>query len=242
MVIMDWIGYNLSMDMDNAMIRTAKDGFDSSPYSCLERGPSLASTAELVGCVCRLSTAEAQAFLLDQVGPVVGNMAVGLRNLNRDEVNSRLSPARAGALLAAVELGRRAFGPTPLTDLIDDPESAAAQFADIAYSDVEQFAVLLLNIKNRLIAKQIISTGTVDETIALPRDVFRLDVKMNATAIIVGHNHPSGEPLASPEDLSLTQQLIKAGETLGIPVLDHLIVSQTDFTSIRRTTTDLWER
>jgi DNA repair protein RadC len=237
-----WIGYsyNLSIDMDNAMIRTAKDGFDSSPHSCLERGPSLASTAELVSCICRLSTAEAEAFLSEQVGPVI-RVAAGLRNLNRDEVASRLSPARAAALLAAVELGRRAFGPVLLTDLIDGPEGAATQFADIAYGDVEQFAVLLLNIKNRLIAKQTISTGTVDETIAVPRDVFRLAVKMNATAIIVGHNHPSGEPLPSPEDLSLTQQLIKAGEALGIPVLDHLVVSQENFTSLRRTT-DLWGR
>jgi DNA repair protein RadC len=237
---MNWIGYNSSTDMDNAMIRTAKDGFDSSPHSCLERGPSLASTAELVSCICRLSTAEAEAFLSEQVGPVI-RVAAGLRNLNRDEVASRLSPARAAALLAAVELGRRAFGPVLLTDLIDGPESAAAQFADIAYSDVEQFAVLLLDIKNRLIAKQTISTGTLDETIAVPRDVFRLAVKMNAANIIVGHNHPSGESLPSPEDLSLTKGLIKAGETLGIPVLDHLIVSEGNFTSLRRTT-ELWGR
>jgi DNA repair protein RadC len=237
-----WIGYsyNLSIDMDNAMIRTAKDGFDSSPYSCLERGPSLASTAELVSCICRLSTAEAEAFLSEQVGPVI-RVAAGLRNLNRDEVASRLSPARAAALLAAVELGRRAFGPVLLTDLIDSPESAAAQFADIAFGDVEQFAVLLLDIKNRLIAKTVISTGTIDETIAVPRDVFRLAVKMSAANIIVGHNHPSGDSSPSPEDLILTKGLIKAGETLGIPVLDHLVVSQGNFTSLRRTT-DLWGR
>jgi len=174
-------------------------------------------------------------------GNVVRGMAVGLRNLNRDEVASRLSPAQAAALMAAVELGRRAFGPVPLSDLIDGPEGAAAQFANIAYGDVEQFAILLLNIKNRLIAKTVISTGTLDETLAVPRDVFRLAVKMNATSIIVGHNHPSGESLPSPEDLSLTGQLIKAGETLGIAALVHLIVSQENFTSLRRTT-DFWGR
>jgi DNA repair protein RadC len=203
-------------------------------------GPSLASTAELVSCICRLSTAEAEAFLSQQLGPVI-RVAAGLRNLNRDEVASRLSPARAAALLAAIELGRRAFGPVPLTDLIDDPESAAAQFTDIAYGDVEQFAVLLLTTTNRLLAKQTISTGTLDETLAVPRDVFRLAVKMNAHSIIIGHNHPSGESLPSPEDLTLTSKLIKAGKTLSIPVLDHLVVSQGNFTSLRRTT-DLWGR
>ena len=111
MAIMNWIRYALSMDMDIAMARrsTVKDAFYSSPrFWILEQGASLASTAELVGCICSLLTADAQVFLSAQVGPVI-SVATGLRNLNRDEGASRLSPARAGVLLAAVELGHRLF-------------------------------------------------------------------------------------------------------------------------------------
>jgi DNA repair protein RadC len=199
----------------------------------LDHGATCLDTLELLSCVLGLPLDDAGEFLRSQG-------AQSLCNLDPLQVKSHLSPARAATLLAAVELGRRTW--TGLRDELKDmsnPELVAGELSCIAYQEQEHFAVLLLDIKNRLISKQIVSRGTLDETIAHPRDVFRAAVRQNAANIIVGHNHPSGNTDPSQEDLRLTQVLIDCGKTLQIPVLDHLIVGLGNFTSLKRATS-LW--
>jgi DNA repair protein RadC len=98
---------------------------------------------------------------------------------------------------------------------------------------------LLLDIKHRLLSTQVISIGTATETIAHPRDIFREVIRQGATRVIVAHNHPSGQLEPSTEDIVLTRQLLSGAQLLGIPLLDHLILGNGNFSSLRQTT-DLW--
>ena len=95
----------------------------------------------------------------------------------------------------------------------------------------EVFAILCLSTKHRLIAYHEVSRGALDATLVHPREVFKAALLANAAAIILAHNHPSGDPTPSPDDLALTQRLVHAGQIIGIDVLDHVIVGDGLWTS-----------
>ncbi|TVQ64715.1 MAG: JAB domain-containing protein [Spirulina sp. DLM2.Bin59] len=154
-----------------------------------------------------------------------------------------IGPAKAATVLAAIELGKRAFilRPAPQA-IIDSPQSAADALShDLMWQHQERFAVLLLNTKNALLGRQVVSIGTATETLAHPRDIFREAVRKNATRLVIAHNHPSGITDPSPEDIQLTAQLLQGGQLLAIPILDHVILGNGNFSSLRKIT-DLWER
>ena len=92
---------------------------------------------------------------------------------------------------------------------------------------------LLLDTKHRVLRTTVISIGTLDASIAHPREVFRAAANAGAAAVILFHNHPSGDPAPSDEDVALTRRLLKAGELMGIAVLDHIILAETRFHSLR---------
>lgn len=166
-----------------------------------------------------------------------------LRDVNASELTDieGIGPAKATTILAAIELGKRICQARPpeLT-VIDDPAVAAAALAgELMWQSQERFAVLLLDVKHRLLGTQVVSIGTATETLAHPRDIFREIIRKGATRSIVAHNHPSGQTDPSPEDLELTQQLLSGAQILGLPLLDHLILGNGDFTSLRQTTS-LW--
>ena len=118
---------------------------------------------------------------------------------------------------------------------INSPAQARALLDDIAPLAQEAFVVLCLNSKHRLIERCLITLGIADASLVHPREVFRTAILAGATAIIVAHNHPSGDPAPSSEDLRITRQLVEAGKVIGIQVLDHVIVGrgETPFSSIR---------
>jgi DNA repair protein RadC len=93
--------------------------------------------------------------------------------------------------------------------------------------DREAFIVLLLDVKHRVIAEEVVSIGILDGSLIHPREVFKAAIVANAAALIVAHNHPSGDPKPSGQDAEVTRRLRKAGEVLGIPVVDHVIVGST---------------
>ena len=97
----------------------------------------------------------------------------------------------------------------------------------------EVFAILCVTTKHRVIAYHEVSRGTLDSTLAHPREVFKAALLANAAAIVVSHNHPSGDPAPSPDDVELTRRLAAAGEVLGIPVLDHIIVGDGHYYSFK---------
>jgi DNA repair protein RadC len=152
-----------------------------------------------------------------------------------------IGPAKATTILAAIELGKRAFQSRPDGTAIDSPAAAAAALSqDLMWQTKERFAVVLLDVKNRLLGTQVISIGTATETLASPREIFREVIRQGAAQVIVAHNHPSGNIEPSPEDIQLTRQLLAGADFLGVPLLDHLILGNGNHQSLREITT-LWE-
>lgn len=153
-----------------------------------------------------------------------------------------VGPAKAATILAAVELGRRIFLARPAErTVIDSPETAAAVLrGELTWDPQEHFAVILLDVKHRLIGQQIVTKGLASETLSHPRETFKTAIRQGASRVLIAHNHPSGNLDPSPEDIHLTRQLLQAGQLLDIPVLDHLILGGGGFTSLRQRT-QLWE-
>lgn len=154
-----------------------------------------------------------------------------------------IGPAKASTILAAIELGKRAFQRRPLEKMvIDHPSLAASALShDLMWQSQEKFAIVLLDVKNKLVGTKIITIGTATETLVHPRDIFREVIKQGGTRLIIGHNHPSGNIEPSPEDIHLTEQLLQASSFLDIPLLDHVILGNGDYQSLRAIT-DLWQK
>ncbi len=149
--------------------------------------------------------------------------------------------AKAATILAAIELGKRVLQTRPSEHtIVDDPSIAAAALSqDLMWQTQERFAVVLLDVKHRLLGTQVVSIGTATETLAHPREIFQIILRRGATRAIVAHNHPSGSLEPSPEDLDLTRRLLEGAAVLDIPILDHLILGNGDYLSLRQTTS-LW--
>jgi DNA repair protein RadC len=143
-----------------------------------------------------------------------------------------VSTAGAGKILAALELAKR--------HLVKDIEplrsmsEVVARLDDIRTKSQEYLVALSLDGGQRLIAQRIITIGTLDAVVAHPREVFADAIMDRAASIIVAHNHPSGELQPSAQDITLTQQLVAAGQLLGVALRDHIIVSRTDYFSFRQ--------
>ena len=112
-------------------------------------------------------------------------------------------------------------------------ESAAALMSVLQDEPAEVFVIMCLTTKHRVIAYHEVSRGILDSTLVHPREVFRAAILANAAGIIAGHNHPSGDPTPSPDDIGLTRRLAAAGEVLGVPLLDHIIVGDDRYYSFK---------
>jgi DNA repair protein RadC len=145
--------------------------------------------------------------------------------------------ARAAQIVAALELGRRTLALKPAARFqIRRPTDAAAYLMPrFGSRGVEQFGIVLLDAKHRVMRTAVLAVGTLNSSIVTPRDVFREAAIGGATAIVVFHNHPSGDPTPSPEDVALTRRLVAAGALIGIDVVDHLILGDARYWSIKET-------
>ena len=143
-----------------------------------------------------------------------------------------LGPAKATNIMAGFELWRRQFEVSE-RPIIDSPEKAVEQLSDIRDKKQEYFVCLTLDGANRLIAKRIITIGTLTASLVHPREVFADAITDRAASIIVAHNHPSGNLEASDADTLITERLREAGSLLGVPLVDHIIVSSKSFRTVR---------
>lgn len=146
-----------------------------------------------------------------------------------------IGPAKASVLIAAAELGRRIMT-TPRRRKVSasSPDEVASLFMEeMRYLKKEHFKVLLLNVKNEIIASENVSIGSISSSEAHPREVFSGAVKRGAANVILVHNHPSGSPVPSEADRLLTERLSEAGKILGIQVLDHIIIGDGIFVSMK---------
>lgn len=144
-----------------------------------------------------------------------------------------LPPAEAARLSAAIELARRLLWPDDGRRPIRSPQDACRAAASIRSAGKEHFLAFYLDARNVLIHEETISIGSLNANIVHPREVFRPAIAHAAAAVIVLHNHPSGDVSPSQEDLKLTTRLVEVGRLLGIEVLDHIIISETNFISFR---------
>ena len=155
------------------------------------------------------------------------------RELTFDDLLSigSLGPAKSTQIMAGFELWRRRFESSE-QPVIDSPDKAADQLADIRDKKQEYFVCLTLDGANRLISKRIITIGTLTSSLVHPREVFAEAISDRAASIIVAHNHPSGNLQSSDADRQVTERLKEAGVLLGINLVDHIIVTSKDFVSI----------
>lgn len=146
-----------------------------------------------------------------------------------------IGPAKGVQLLAAIEIGKRMNEYRPDERyIIRSPEDGADYVMEEMRSlEQEHFVVLFLNTKNQIIHRQTIFIGSLNASIVHPREVFREAVKRSAASIICAHNHPSGDPTPSQEDIHVTRRLVESGKMIGIEVLDHLIIGDRKFVSLK---------
>lgn len=145
-----------------------------------------------------------------------------------------VGPTKAAQVLAAIELGKRLYKEKVEGEVfINSPEDALKEVEHIRENKKENFIALYLDSRNKLIHKETVSLGTLNANLVHPREVFEPAIRNLAAQVIVSHNHPSGNPEPSKEDLEITKKLVEAGEILGIRVIDHIIVSKTGFLSLK---------
>ncbi len=169
--------------------------------------------------------------VLEHAGGLHGLTRCGVGDLRQV---SAVGAARAAQVLAAIELGRR----TLVRAVADRPrlstprQMAAYLLPQYGAGVVEQFGLVLLDTKHRVIRIKIVSSGSLDATVVHPREVFREAAAASAAAIVLFHNHPSGDPTPSHEDLVLTTRMVNAGDIMGIDVIDHVILADQRYFSL----------
>lgn len=208
-----------------------------------ERGADALSHAELIAILLRTglkgtNVVEVGRQLLGKFGSLNALAGAsledlrGLKGIGRD---------KAVTLMAAFALARRMAAELRAeAPLLDTPERIAdALREDVRHLPAEQFVVVLLNTRRRLLKVERISQGTLDTILVHARDVFRAAIAANASAIVLAHNHPSGDPTPSEADIKVTRDLIRAGQLLKIELLDHVILGRAtqerpkDYCSLR---------
>ncbi|MBX5466848.1 MAG: DNA repair protein RadC [Firmicutes bacterium] len=198
----------------------------------LRHGPTVLGDAEVVAILIGHGGPGQSALELARALLADGWGGLARRSVEELVQVRGLGPAKAAVLLAALEVGRRVRLATA-GEAIGGPQDVLPWVSDMERLTQEEFRVLLLNTKHRVLAVETVFRGGLNSVEVFPREVFRRAVAHSAAAVIAVHNHPSGDPTPSPEDRALTVRLEQAGAVMGIPVLDHLIVGHGRHVSLR---------
>ncbi|GLI06607.1 UPF0758 protein [Paenibacillus tyrfis] len=200
-------------------------------------GAQALSNAELLAILLRTGTYQesavhvAQRLLLECGGL---RMLTDMSMEQLTEIKG-IGEAKALQIQAGIELGRRLARSTMNeTVTIRSPQDVAALLMeDLRYLQKEHFVCLFLNTKNHVIGQETLSMGSLNASIVHPREVFRAAIKRSSASIVCAHNHPSGDPTPSPEDVEITKRLVQAGEIVGIDVLDHIVIGDKRYISLK---------
>ena len=204
----------------------------------IQYGSGALSNTELLSILIRTGTREMSAIML--ANRVLSLEEEGISYLTTclpEELSTipGIGMAKSCQIIAAIELGKRiATKPKEKRINIKSPNEVASLFIEeMRYLKKEYFKVLLLNTKNEIIMIETISVGSLNSSVVHPREVFCTAIKKSACSMIAVHNHPSGNPTPSQTDIDITKRLVEAGELLGIKVLDHLIIGDGNFVSLK---------
>ena len=199
-------------------------------------GAAVLTDAELIAILLRTGTAEKSAIDIASEMTADGGLykrLAGITRLNELTNIKGLGQAKAATVLAALEIGRRIASAKPIEKIhLSCPQDVADFLMPrLRYAAKEQFVVILLNNKNKVIGTEVVSEGSLSSSIVHPREVYAPAILHHAAAIMVAHNHPSGDPQPSIEDEEVTRQLLRSGKVLGIPMIDHVIIGDGNYYS-----------
>ncbi len=201
------------------------------------QGAQALSNAELLAILLRVGVRGENAV---QMGQRLLQDMGGLPGLHRatfDEVcrQKGIGPAKAAQLKAAIELGRRlaASQPQERPQITSPADAAALVQYEMSALEQEELRVFLLDTRNRVLDIRTVYRGSLNSSQVRVGELFRDAIRKNAAAIIVAHNHPSGDPTPSPDDVAVTRAIVEAGKLLDISVLDHLVIGQGRFVSLK---------
>lgn len=202
------------------------------------RGAAALTDAELIAILLRTGTVEKSALEIAEEMTAEGGLYRRLAGVSRiDELMDikGLGQAKAATVLAALEIGRRIASARPLERVhIGSPQDGADYLMSrMRYATREEFVVVFLNTKNRVVGQEVVSEGSLNSSVVHAREVFAPAILQHAAAIIVAHNHPSGDPTPSREDREVTRMLAESGKVLGIPLLDHLVIGDGRYYSFQ---------
>ena len=200
-------------------------------------GPSVCSTAELLAILLRTGTTERSALGLGEqlLSHFQGLRGVANASLEQLSAVKGVGEVKAIQIAAAIEMGKRnAVLSEDEKPVIRSPQDVAnLLMPELRDAKKEHLKSLLLDTKNRVLKILTVSVGILDSSLVHPREVFKDAIIASAAAIIVAHNHPSGDPTPSAEDRRITQRLAEAGQILGIELLDHVILGDNRFVSLK---------
>ncbi|MCW2277141.1 RadC family protein [Heliophilum fasciatum] len=199
-------------------------------------GPQALNNAELLAIL--LGTGGQRETAVDMAQRILHRG--GLRYLAESDLQDLqqikgLGLAKASQIKAAVELGRRiaTTAPEQRSAIRSPGDASRLVMEEMRYLDKEHFRAIALNTKNQVLAIETISVGSLASSIVHPRELFKALIRRSSAAVILVHNHPSGDPTPSREDREITQRLAEGGKLLGIEVLDHVIIGDNRYASLK---------
>jgi len=204
----------------------------------MNHGVSNLSVSELLAILLRTGTKNMSALSLgNEIVAKCGEDISELHQVTLEELCliNGIGESKACQILSAIELGKRLKQPLVMrkTKLSSPNEVVNFFSAELNESKVEKFIAVLLNTKNEIINWDVISIGSLNASIVHPREVFNRAIKRNAASFIVVHNHPSGHIDPSREDINITKRLFEAGQLIGIPLIDHIIIGREKYYSFK---------
>lgn len=199
----------------------------------LQYSPSALSTIELLAAI--LQTPDALSLAAE-----IWQRFRSFKNLQRATMRELceipgIGPSKAAQIKATLELGRRQFIDTPNSrpQITSPADVANMLLPEMSHLEQEHVRILVLDTKNRVIVNELLYVGSLNASLARVSEIFRRAIRENAASIIIAHNHPSGDPTPSPEDVNLTRRVVEAGENLDIEVLDHVIIGNQRWVSLK---------
>ena len=199
-------------------------------------GASALSNAELLAIILRVgSGGENVLNLAQRLLNTHGLAGLARKSIAELSQEKGLGATKIVQVKAAFELGRRlmASAPDERPQIRTPADAANILMSEMALLEQEQLRVMLLDTRNRVLAAPTVYVGSLNTTMIRVSEIFREAIRQNAAALIVAHNHPSGDPSPSPEDVAVTREIIEAGRLLDVEVLDHLIIGQQRFVSLK---------
>ena len=219
------------------------------PYEkCEALGPQYLSDAELLAVILRngtkdLNSLEIAREILKLCGPE--QSISGIENIGDSELRSIPGIGRVKVILirCLTEYSKRLWNARIRTDVrLDQPEKCAAFFMeDMRHLSVEEVRVVMLDTKSNFLGCQMLTRGLTDRSLISPKELFSCALRKNASQIIVIHNHPSGDPTPSRDDIALTKELLSAGRIIGMPLADSIIIGDGVYVSLREQKYLKWE-